>query len=199
MSRVQSNCFRDVHHNVDRQVQALDCFFNQEPARERASFACLLLNEEVQSRGSERVLYRMGLVEYSDSEEDQAEPVRKRPRLSNDGIDKTELPPLPAEFHDLYSHAARVSNSDDPSLHGGRKRIVPHVEGNWAAHVYLECKSSAAMCWCNHFLKPFLLSNPPFLALQLHVNSLRSPLSLTSLPDLPPLTCANHPRASPHP
>ncbi|TKX23330.1 U6 snRNA phosphodiesterase-like protein [Elsinoe australis] len=80
----------------------------------------------------------MGLVEYSDSEEDQAEPVRKRPRLSNDGIDKTELPPLPAEFHDLYSHAARVSNSDDPSLHGGRKRIVPHVEGNWAAHVYLE-------------------------------------------------------------
>lgn len=89
----------------------------------------------------------MSLVQYSDSdtcdEEDaslsaQKSKVvlkRKRSEPSND-----DLPPLPAAFHDLYSTNARVSTSDDPSLHGGRKRAVPHVEGNWPSHVYLECK-----------------------------------------------------------
>ncbi|KAF2224955.1 U6 snRNA phosphodiesterase Usb1 [Elsinoe ampelina] len=87
----------------------------------------------------------MGLVSYSDSESgsDHDEPVSKRPRLTLDN-DST-LPPLPAEFHNLYSAAARVSQSDDPSLHGGRKRIVPHVQGNWAAHVYLEFHPSPSL------------------------------------------------------
>ena len=64
---------------------------------------------------------------------------RKRSVLSND-----DLPPLPAAFHDLYSTNARVSTSDNPSLHGGRKRAIPHVEGNWPSHVYLECKDDPA-------------------------------------------------------
>ncbi|KAF2682464.1 hypothetical protein K458DRAFT_307340 [Lentithecium fluviatile CBS 122367] len=95
----------------------------------------------------------MSLVLYPDSESDEddatgllaaqasastAKPALKRKRSDADQQSKSELPPLPAAFHDLYSTNARVSTSDDPSLHGGRKRAVPHVEGNWPSHVYLE-------------------------------------------------------------
>ena len=96
----------------------------------------------------------MSLVLYPDSEsddDDKAAPLApqplsagiksatKRKRSNADLHGKSALPPLPAAFHDLYSTNARTSISDDPSLHGGRKRAVPHVEGNWPSHVYLEC------------------------------------------------------------
>ncbi|KAF2154768.1 hypothetical protein K461DRAFT_319288 [Myriangium duriaei CBS 260.36] len=81
----------------------------------------------------------MRLVEYasSDSENDtELPPPSKRRRLSSPR--DAAPPPLPAAFHDLYAGAARIGHTDDRSLHGGRVRLVPHVEGNWAAHVYLE-------------------------------------------------------------
>ncbi|KAL1609275.1 poly(U)-specific 3'-to-5' RNA exonuclease [Nothophoma quercina] len=83
----------------------------------------------------------MSLVQYPDSDSDsdtgsdeavasllvqKSKPVLKRKRSEPSNHD---LPPLPAAFHDLYSTNARVSTNDDPSLHGGRKRAVPHVEG----------------------------------------------------------------------
>ncbi|THY87366.1 hypothetical protein D6C92_08084 [Aureobasidium pullulans] len=79
----------------------------------------------------------MALVSYSDSEEDE-QPVAKRSKKDAVNHEDDDLPPLPASFLNLYSSSVRVSNTDDPSLHHGRKRIVKHVEGNWPTHVYLE-------------------------------------------------------------
>ncbi|KAK4499324.1 hypothetical protein PRZ48_009837 [Zasmidium cellare] len=83
----------------------------------------------------------MALVDYSDSDSDGSNhpdsslPLAKKRRVS--GSD-SKLPPLPPAFRDLYSSTVRTSTQDDPSLHGGRKRVTPHVAGNWPAHVYLE-------------------------------------------------------------
>jgi len=103
----------------------------------------------------------MALVPYSDSDSDfedhRETPIPNRqsapsppPTLSNANTLKrkrveaeepsSDLPPLPALFHDLYSTNARASTRDDPSLHQGRKRAVPHTEGMWPSHLYLECK-----------------------------------------------------------
>lgn len=101
------------------------------------------------------------LVSYSDSDsdsggEDGLDPSQsKRRRVllhsANVGSKNTprdpSLPALPDRFDDHYAVNPRISTSDDSSLHAGRKRKIPHRDGNWPSHVYIECERNPGSAW----------------------------------------------------
>jgi U6 snRNA phosphodiesterase len=91
----------------------------------------------------------MVLVDYPDSDEDEEENIKTRSlagskrkadqlEAADTSAPKSKLPALPASFRSLYATNARGATTDDPALHAGRTRQIPHVVGNWPTHVYLE-------------------------------------------------------------
>ncbi|KAK3627454.1 poly(U)-specific 3'-to-5' RNA exonuclease [Elasticomyces elasticus] len=146
----------------------------------------------------------MALVSYSSSsDENEAENEAKAstpPPPAKKRKTETTLPPLPNAFRDLYSSTVRTTISDDPSLHGGRRRVTPHVEGQWPGHVYLEynpnpkeSKQLSQMIASEQRAQgegckvQSLLSNDLGVTLPLHV-SLSRPLSLLTPQKSPFLT-----------
>ena len=68
------------------------------------------------------------LVSYSGSSSENDEEIKPPP--PQPPVKKRRLPAL-------ASHLMPVVPLDDPSKHQGRTRATPHVEGQWAAHVYV--------------------------------------------------------------
>ncbi len=61
---------------------------------------------------------------------------------SSSSENEEEIPPPPPPVKKrrlpaLASHLVPPVPLDDPSKHQGRTRATPHVEGQWAAHVYV--------------------------------------------------------------
>lgn len=83
------------------------------------------------------------LVDYSDSDDSDCGPppskLQKKSAAAPKPADSSSLPPLPSRFHDLYAVPPRIGQDDSPALHGGRKRSIPHVQGNWPTHIFVEC------------------------------------------------------------
>jgi U6 snRNA phosphodiesterase len=93
----------------------------------------------------------INLVSYGESstsedegEEDGSETTlpKKRPKSST----SSQPPPPPAatdtkqrkrQLPALAAHLASPVPLDDPSKHQGRTRTIPHVDGQWAAYVYV--------------------------------------------------------------
>jgi hypothetical protein len=74
------------------------------------------------------------LVLYSDSSEDEKE---------GDDTLKKEVKrklPMPFKADDDYDDAAKKVKTNESDQHQGRTRTIPHQEGNWPSHIFIDCK-----------------------------------------------------------
>lgn len=89
------------------------------------------------------------LVSYSSSEDEEGTvvvpEVTKQP-VAPSTSRKTKLPML------LKVETKKSRINDQPEEHQNRVRSIPHIEGNWASHVFIECKLKTFL---NAFISTF--------------------------------------------
>lgn len=92
-----------------------------------------------------KLIKMAGLVDYSSSESDEEEKVLSPMETSRTSI---KLPMLlqvkETNQNTSKNHQVRTSRAlneiETVEKHQGRTRSFEHVEGNWATHIYIDCK-----------------------------------------------------------
>ncbi|KAE8539737.1 hypothetical protein D1P53_003673 [Cryptococcus gattii VGV] len=90
----------------------------------------------------------MALVDYGSSSDDEEEHVPQR--LATPAKKQKKLPTLPLNFN--------TTPKDDPSLHQGRTRSRPYVDGEYNTHVYISLSISLEL---SKILKTIIAKLPP--------------------------------------
>jgi hypothetical protein len=81
----------------------------------------------------------LALVTYSSSDESEKDSSPQPPKkryFSTCSIIRLQIDPLNRKLPVLSSTLIGHAHVDDPSLHQGRIRSVPHVDGQYATHIY---------------------------------------------------------------
>lgn len=81
---------------------------------------------------SKKRLQMKNLVEYSGSDDSS----------DNDDKDKDVVPPKKTKLQlpMLLDQKSAVDRDEKPEHHQMRTRSIPHVEGNWASHIKVDCE-----------------------------------------------------------
>ncbi|CAB4392500.1 unnamed protein product [Rhizophagus irregularis] len=96
-------------------------------------------SEERKENSSEEKLLKR--KQFDDLDDEHVVISKKRESILKEETPRKDLPPLPSDFLQLYPDKKRkdyTKHIDDPSKHQGRIRSKPHVEGDWATHVYVD-------------------------------------------------------------
>ncbi|PKY48556.1 hypothetical protein RhiirA4_445408 [Rhizophagus irregularis] len=94
-------------------------------------------SEERKENSSEEKLLKR--KKFDDLDDEHVVISKKRESILKEETPRKDLPPLPSDFLQLYpGKKDYTKHIDDPSKHQGRIRSKPHVEGDWATHVYVD-------------------------------------------------------------
>lgn len=122
-------------------------FYSRETRRRRRQLKLLLFPTIFAiSKVSLNKFKMAGLVDYSSSESDQEENVLSPMETSRTSI---KLPMLlqvketnqtTSKIHQMRTSTRTLNEIETVEKHQGRTRSFEHVEGNWATHIYIDCK-----------------------------------------------------------
>ncbi|KAH9850234.1 U6 snRNA phosphodiesterase Usb1 [Lenzites betulinus] len=79
----------------------------------------------------------ISLVDYASSDEESEPPETQSSSINADVEPPSQPPKKLKKLPTLPAYLAPVAPVDNPALHQGRRRTAPHIEGQFAAYVYV--------------------------------------------------------------